>query len=111
MHFLNNAVSVVSGYVAQNGGFLSFITVIEKWIYSSPAGLAVGFIAVIVCAGLLVLMFYTMRKDAVKNGIINAKPFEPAVGINSLSRDIPFILTVLLGIGATVFSLAWGLMR
>ena len=111
MHFLNNAVSVISGYVGQNGGFLSFITAIENWIYVSPAGLAVGSIAVAVCAALLVLMFYLLRKDAVKNGIIGARPFEPAVEAKPLRTDIPFILTVLLGVGATLFSLVWGLMR
>lgn len=111
MHFLNNAVSVISGYVSQNGGFLSFITVIENWMYGTVAGLAVGIVIVIVFAAIMVLIYYAMRKDAVKKGIIGARPFEPAVGVKPVYKDIPFILVTVIGVGAAAFSLAWGLMR
>ena len=112
MHFLNNAVSVIGDYVGQNGGFLSFITVIENWIYGSIAGLAVGIVAVIVCAVLMILIYYAMRKDAIKNEIIpNTRPFEPVAGVKPLYKDIPFILIVVIGVWAAVFSLTWGLMR
>lgn len=110
IHFLNNATSVIGDYVRQNGGFLSFINVAEDWIYSSPAGMAVGVIAVAVCAVLMVLIYYALRKSAVKSGIIDERPFAP-VDVKPAYKDIPFILTVLLGVGATVFSFAWGLMR
>ena len=112
MHFLNNAVSVIGDYIGQNCGFLSLITVIENWMYGTIAGLAVGIVIVLVCAVLMVLLFYVMRKDAVKKEIIpNARPFEPVAGVKPVYKDIPFILTVVIGVGATVFSLVWGLMR
>ncbi|MCM1305911.1 MAG: CPBP family intramembrane metalloprotease [Bacteroides sp.] len=111
MHFLNNAVSVVGEYVGQNGGFLSFINVIENWIYGSYAGLAVGIVIVIVCAALMALIYYAMRKNAVKDGIIDPRPFAPVEGVKPVYKDIPFILTVVIGVGATTFSLVWGLLR
>ena len=112
MHFLNNAVSVIGDYIGQNGGFLSFITVIENWLYGSVAGLAVGIVIVIVCAALMVSIYYAMRKDAIKNGIIeDARPFEPVKGVKPVYKDIPFILVAVIGVGAAAFSLAWGLMR
>lgn len=112
MHFLNNAVSVIGGYISQNGGIFSFVNVIEKWIYGSMLGLGVGFIVVIICAAVMVFMFLRMRKTAVKAGSIEGAPFAPVTAeVKPLYKDIPFILTVVLGVGATLFSLIWGIMR
>lgn len=112
IHFLNNAVSVIGGYIAQNGGVFSFITKIENWIYGSPAGIAVGMVVAVICAAILIFMFMRMRRDAVKGGLVDERPFAPSLAdTKPLYADIPFIITVVLGIGATAFSLAWGLMR
>ena len=110
MHFLNNAVSVVSGYIGQNGGVFGFINDIENWIYGSAYGLLTGIAVAALCVVILVLLFIRMRKDAVKNGIIGEQPFENTCD-KPIYKDIPFILTVVLGVGATAFSLVWGLMR
>lgn len=111
MHFLNNAVSVIGGYTSQNGGLFKFMTVIEDWIYGSTLGLGVGIIIVAVFAALMVVMFMLMRKRAVKEGIISANTFYSSPDVKPLYRDIPFILTVVTGICATVFTLVWGLLR
>ena len=111
MHFLNNAVSVISGYTSQNGGIFSFITKIEDFIYGSFLGLVAGFVLTIAGAAIMVLMFLRMRKDAVKNGIISGVPFETQTGVAPLSKDIPFILTIVIGVLATLFSFVWGMMR
>lgn len=110
MHFFNNATSVIGGYVRQNGGFLSFINVIEDFLYGSALGVAVGAIAVVTCAGAMVAVYFAMRKEAVAKGIIDPRPFASS-DAKPVYKDVPFILTVLLGIGATAFSFAWGLMR
>lgn len=111
MHFLNNAVSVVSGYISQNGVVFSFVNDIENWIYGSVAGLAIGFVIAVICAILMVLMFLRMRKDAVKNNVINGAPFERQIGVTPLYKDVPFIATVVVGVVATLFSFVWGMMR
>ncbi len=111
IHFLNNAVIVVSGYIEQNGGFLYFLVKFENWIYASAAGLAVGVLLTFVCIALIVIMLIFMRKEAVKKGIISAAPFYTPSGSLPLYKDIPFILITAIGICATVFSLVWGIMR
>ncbi len=111
MHFLNNAVSVVSGYIAQNGGVFSFITVIENWLSGTVVGVIVGMLLVAVCLAVMTLLFIRMRKDAAKRGLVPAEPFAKVEGAKPLYKDIPFILTVVIGVGATLFSLVWGIMR
>ena len=111
MHFLNNAVSVIGGYISQNGGVFSFVTTVENWIYSTLPGLAVGCVAVVACAAALVFIFVRMRKDAERAGAISGAPFEKVQGVLPLRKDAPFIATVAVGIVAAIFSLAWGLMR
>ncbi len=121
MHIVNNAWSVFEGYVAQNGGVFDFINVIDKFLSSSGAGVAVSIVAVLVCAGLAVLVLFFMRKDAVKSGVIKDVPFYspsedvPAEGVGALVKplkeDIPFIVTVIVGVFATLFSFIWGMMR
>ncbi len=111
MHFLNNAVSVISGYTSQNGGIFSFISIIEDWIYGSVAGMGVGAAVTVVCVALMCATFARMRKSAVKDGIINGEPFAKNPLSAPLKKDVPFIATVATGIVATLFSFAWGLMR
>ncbi|MDE5602134.1 MAG: CPBP family intramembrane metalloprotease [Clostridia bacterium] len=111
MHFLNNAVSVISGYASQNGGIFSFIVDIENFIYGSFLGLVAGFVLTVACAAIMVLMFLRMRKDAVKNEIISGVWFETNSSVVPLSKDVPFILTIVIGVLATLFSFVWGMMR
>lgn len=111
MHFLNNAVSVISGYASQNGGIFSFIVNIENFIYGSLLGLVAGFVLTVACAAIMVLMFLRMRKDAAKNGIISGVWFETNRNAVPLSKDVPFILTIVIGVLATLFSFVWGMMR
>ncbi len=112
LHFLNNAVSVLIGYFDQNPGVFQLANDIIDWFYSSWVGMLVGAILVVVGFGLILLIFYFMRKDAVKKEIISPIPFDKAQeGAIPIHKDIPFILTVLVGVVATIFSLVWGLVR
>lgn len=112
LHIANNGFSVISGYIDQNGGPFTFIVNIQNWFYSTVFGLIVGAILVLVCAGLLVLFFFLMRKNCVKEERISAVPFEMAEeGVKPLYKDIPFILTVVMGVIATLFSFVWGMTR
>lgn len=112
IHFANNAWAVFSGYVSQNGGTFNFINVISDWLYGSAFGMMVALLAVLLCSALLVICFWAMRKQSVKSGIISDTPFEkPASDVLPLYKDIPFILTVLVGICATAFSFVWGMTR
>lgn len=112
LHVANNGYSVICGYVEQNGGGLSFITKISNWFYSSITGLAVGAALVVLCAVLLLICFVAMRKNAVKSDIVTGTAFERvSLDVKPLSRDIFFIITVIVGIVATVFSFVWGMTR
>lgn len=112
IHFANNAWSVFSSYVSQNGGTFNFINEVSDWLYGTSIGFIVAILAVFVCAGVLVLCMYAMRKQAVKREWISAVPFEnPSEDVKPLYKDIPFILTVLVGICATAFSFVWGMTR
>lgn len=112
LHVANNGFSVISGYVDQNGGAFSFIAKIQNWLYSTTLGLAVGALMVIVCAGLLLLFFVLMRKNCVKEERISSVPFEKSdASVTPIRKDIPFILTVAVGVVATLFSFVWGMTR
>lgn len=111
MHFLNNAVSVISGYTAQNGGIFSFISIAENWLMGTAAGMGVGFLLTVFCAAVMLLLFWRMRKDALKNGMISGAPFDAVQRVKPLHEDIPFILIIIIGVFATLFSFVWGMMR
>ncbi len=113
MHMLNNGVSVMLGYIDQHPGVFDWVNVMQDWLYTTIPGMIVSVIAVLVAITLIIIMFIRMRKDAVRDGIVDEVPFV-RVGqdiAKPLWKDIPFIITVLTGIVATVFSLVWGLMR
>ncbi len=109
MHVANNAVSVCSGYIAQNGGVFNFVNLFEDWLYSTIGGLVVCIVSVVVACALMFIIFWRMRKEAVMLGRVSSIPFEKVEG--AVAKDGFFVATVLLGIGATVFSLVWGIMR
>lgn len=112
VHFFNNAISVIQGYAAQNGGPLSFINAIGDWLYGSSIGFATFVLIAVAMFGLLLLLFVFMRKDAVKKGIIDQTPFGGAsADALPLRKDAILIVTVLVGVAATLFSLVWGIMR
>ena len=111
MHFLNNAVSVGLGYIEQNGGPFDFVNKFEDWLYSSPLGIVVMFMGFILCSGIAILMIILIRKNAVKAGRIRKKAFDPPIDEYPRHKDPMFIVTVVVGVVATIFSLVWGLMR
>lgn len=110
MHFVNNAYSVCSGFVSQNGGIFAFMNTVEEWLYGTVGGFIVSMCAVIICAFLIIFLFIRMREDAVKLGRVSATPFEKTDAL-PLHRDVFFISAVAVGTVATVFSLVWGMMR
>ena len=110
MHFLNNAVSVCLGYIEQNGGVFGFVNTFEDWLYSTFGGLIVCILAILISAVIVVLIFYAMRKEAVKQGRIDDAPFKKTDAL-PIKYDLVFMLTVIVGVAATVFSLVWGIMR
>lgn len=111
MHIINNGYSVVSGYIAQNGGPLSFINTISDWLNSTTGGYIVSVLCILFAGILLIVLFAAMRKDAVKKGIVNENRLFEKTDALPLYKDIPFIITVLVGIAATSFSFVWGIMR
>jgi len=111
MHFFNNAMSVSSGYIEQNGGPFHFFIDMENWLTGTLAGNLVGCFAVIVFIAAAVLLYLALRKRAVKRGIIGGKYFECELDKKPLYKDIPFLITVVIGVGATIFTLVWGIMR
>ncbi len=110
MHFLNNAWSVISGYIAQNGGAFEFVNVVDNWLRTDPVGMGVSVVMVVLCAGLAMLMLVRMRKDAVREGRVK-EAFSSPAGKLPLALDPPFVATVAVGVIATLFSFAWGMMR
>lgn len=110
MHFFNNAWSVFLGYVGQNGGVFAFINVIDNWLFSTVLGLLVCLLVVFLAIGLTVLMFVVLRKEAVKKGRIDEKPFAKTKTMPIALEAVNW-LTVIVGVAATTFSLVWGIMR
>ena len=113
MHFLNNAWSVFSGYVAQNGGAFNFINVIDDFLSSTPLGLAVSAFLFVLFAGLAVLLILGLRRVAVKSGRIPPQPFytPPEGVVKPLRYDVGMLCTIAVGVVATIFSFAWGMAR
>ena len=106
VHFINNAYSVLAGYLGIStflGDFMGnhpFITIL------------LGSLFFVISSGAMFFSFWKLRKDAVKKGIIGDKPFAPATEMAlPLHKDIYFIITVVLGTVATIFSFVWGVMR
>lgn len=112
VHFLNNAVSVLWGYGDYTGGWLSFMGKISDWLYGSLLGYVVGAILAVVAVGVMVLLFYRMRKDAVAEGRLEDTIFAGGdVGARPIYKSALFYITVAVGVAATAFTFAWGLMR
>ena len=81
-----------------------FISALGIYSFAVAAGV------VVLCACLLVLFFFLMRKDAVKKERISDTPFDSG----NLAKgyvDVPFLLTVAVGVCATIFSFVWGMTR
>ena len=106
VHFLNNAFSVLSTYWGLS-------TSLENFMSPHPIiTIALGSLFFILASAGMFFSFWQMRKNAVKKGIIADKPFAPsAEGALPLHKDVYFIVTVILGVVVTIFSLVWGIMR
>jgi membrane protease YdiL (CAAX protease family) len=112
VHFFNNAVSVLWGYGDYAGGWLSFMEIASDWLYGSLVGYVVGAIIFVLCGVVMVLMFKRMRDDAVRDGVIPQQPFaKNREGALPLHKDVILYVTIALGIGATIFTLVWGILR
>ena len=112
VHFFNNAVSVLWDYGGQTGGWLSFMDRASDWLYGSLVGYIVGAILFVLCGVLMVFMFKRMRDEAVQKEIIPQKPFAKNMeGALPLHKDVFLYVTILIGIGATIFTLVWGIIR
>lgn len=110
MHFLNNAYAVFEEYAASVGGALDFYNRMTVWLNGTFAGLAVSVAVFALSATAAIFILLHMRKSAVEKGTV-----QPSLYVNnaamSLGKDVPFIVTVALGVVATIFSLVWGIMR
>lgn len=112
VHFFNNAVSVLWDYGGQTGGWLSFMDRASDWLYGSLVGYIVGAILFVLCGVLMVFMFKRMRDEAVQKEIIPQKPFAKNMeGALPLHKDVLLYVTIFIGIGATIFTLVWGIIR
>ena len=106
VHFLNNAYAVLSGYFNINGFIGNFMG--EHPIIT----IVLGSLFFILSSGAMFFSFWKLRRDAVKKGVIQDKLFAPATEMAlPLHKDVYFIITVILGVVATIFSLVWGILR
>ncbi len=112
IHFINNALSVIISYSEQQGGILYFLAQIEDWLYGSVYGIMV-FVAIAVAAGLLIaFLLMRMRNDAVKAGRVPSAQFAPYPdGVLPVRYDWVTHIVIAVGVAATLFSFAWGMMR
>lgn len=122
VHFLNNFSSVLSGYAEQNNGAVyGFVNSFYDFLTDSIWGLMI-FVALFALAiVLIVLLFKDMHKEYVKTELLKkgseTDPFsdetiidEPFIGID-VKQDIYAIVTVVLGVVVTLFTLIWGILR
>ena len=106
VHFFNNAYSVISGHLGVNNMLAGFMSDHPVWT------IVLGTLFFIVASASMFFSFWKLRKDAVKKGIIQDRPFAPATEMAlPLHKDVFFIVTVILGVAVTIFSLVWGIMR
>lgn len=114
MHFLNNLVSVCQEYISQNGGPFSFVITFREWLFTTTPGYVVGVLLVLVSFVLIIFIFSRMRLDAAKEDIVKDNVlFENKMlqGVKPLYKDVFFIVCLVTGICATIFSLVWGILR
>ncbi len=112
MHILNNGWAVVSGYINQNGGVFDFVNKIQDWFFQDIPHLMIAGVIALVLAVVMIFTFYRMRKDAVKDGIISGIKFEkPVLKKQSALENLPLIMTIIVGVVATLFSFVWGMTR
>ena len=106
VHFINNAYAVLSGYFGTS-------TFISNFMTNHPViTIVLGSLFFIIASASMFFSFWKLRKDGVKKGIIKEKAFAPATELAlPLHKDIYFIVTVILGVVATVFSFVWGIIR
>ena len=106
VHFFNNAYSVLSGHLGVTTVLANFMTDHPVWT------IVLGTLFFIIASASMFFSFWKLRRDAVKNGVIQDRPFAPATEMAlPLRKDVFFIVTVVLGVVVTVFSLVWGILR
>lgn len=109
LHFFNNFISVLGDYTTLSPVF-AFISDARNWLFGNLLGLLVCALLMIASVVAVCLLFRVLRQDAVKQGRLPVKTYEkPWVGAIPLHRDVPFIVTVCVGVCATAFSFVWRL--
>lgn len=108
VHFLNNAVSVLWDYGKYTGGWLSFMDKANSWLYGSLVGYIVGMVLFVLCAFIMLVLFAKLRERAVKDGRVPETPLKDGAKIKT---DVFLIPTIFIGVGATIFTLVWGILR
>lgn len=107
MHTFNNAFSVFLDFSSQRqGGFFDVINKVYNWFFEAPERMMIGLILSLACALIMALVLWRMRRDAIKDGIIESKGFVRTQNVN-----VVLVLTVLIGVIATLFTLVWGIAR
>ncbi|MCQ2602532.1 MAG: CPBP family intramembrane metalloprotease [Clostridia bacterium] len=76
VHFLNNAVSVLWDYGEYTGGWLSFMDKANAWLYGSLTGYIIGMVLFVLCAIIMIVLFYKLRERAVECGRVPATQFK-----------------------------------
>ena len=106
VHFINNAYAVLSGY-------FGITTRIADVIGGHPLiTILLGSLFFILASTAMFFSFWKIRRDGVKKGVIGDKAFAPATEVAlPLRKDVYFIVTVVLGVVATAFSLVWGILK
>lgn len=106
VHFLNNAYAVLSGY-------FGITTRIADVISGHPLiTILLGSLFFILASTAMFFSFWKIRRDGVRKGVIADKIFAPATEVAlPLRKDVYFIVTVVLGVVATAFSLVWGILK
>ncbi len=111
-HFLNNAIAVLSGYALQKGGVFSFMNIISDWLYGSLLGFITGAMIFVIALSLMLWMFYRMRNDAIKKAGVSQHEFgNPKDGTVKIRTNVILWGSVAITAAATLFTLAWGLIR
>ena len=106
VHFFNNAYSVLSGYFGINNFIAEFMD--KHPIFT----IVLGSLFFVIASASMFFSFWKIRKDSVKAGRLEDKVFAPATEMAvPLRKDVYFIVTVILGVVVTVFSLVWGILR
>lgn len=109
VHFFNNFISIASGYAGVVPVF-GVIGTVSSWLNGTVLGVVVLSALALASVAVIVVVFARMRADAVREGRLPVRQFEPAsAGALPLHKDIVLWAVVAIGVAATAFSFVWGM--